>query len=91
MATTDLAILAQLEKEIRKKLKKLDSPYYDIPGATNVGYTIDSGNIVGITLDGIALERFPVTIFKFQHLKVLSLFNNKLTKIPKDIKKLTRD
>lgn len=86
---SDLEIIKELEKEIGKKLKKVE--FNEIRDDTPLRcYAIDeNGNVIGLCLDKSGLNEIPELIFELEHLLRVDLYNNKLTKISGEIKKLS--
>jgi Leucine-rich repeat (LRR) protein len=84
---TDLNLIKQLEKEIGIELKKL--PLDKISKEVTNGYALnEKKQVIGINLDKRSLTSLPNTIPKFQHLSVLSLYDNNLTTLPESITNL---
>ena len=79
----DLDLITQLEQEIGSekivRLKKFHS--WSI-----TGYIIDDNQqVVGLSLNELALNFVPQTIFQLTNLKVLDLSENRLTTLPPEI------
>lgn len=87
---TDLEIITELEKEIRKKLKQNEFSNimsYKLAGS----YSIDENeNIIGLNLQSMQISQFPSSILKMKHLLRLSLTDNQLIQLPKEIAKLKK-
>ncbi len=81
---TDLDIIAQLEKHIVRKLKKLDEIYYD-----SVGYQLNyQQRVIGLGLFQCALSELPAEIGQLENLRELSLIGNNLSELPAEIGQL---
>jgi len=60
----------------------------NVIGKINVGGKLYDENIVGLGLDGENLTEIPSGVFEFNHLEVLELFDNFITRIPGEIENL---
>jgi internalin A len=77
---SDLELIKQLEKEIGIELKQLE--FDEVWKRANNGFSMDENGIVkGVNLYDINLEKIPLIITKFHHLKILSLWGNKISDI----------
>jgi internalin A len=74
----DLELIKQLEKEIGKELKQIN--FHDVIG-TN-GFSIsENGSVIGLNLDQMKLEKIPLTLTRFCHLKRLWMCANEISDI----------
>jgi internalin A len=78
--TSDLELIKQLKKEIRKNLE--ERTFEEIGGYRKRGYAIGkNGDVVGLNLEDSELKPVPVSLSKFHHLKKLSLYKTDITDI----------
>jgi internalin A len=76
----DLKLIKQWEKEIDEKLKQCK--FDEILKSFNKGFSMDkNGNVNGLNLDQMELEKIPLDLSKFYHLKILALKRNKINDI----------
>ena len=74
----DLELIKQLEKETGEKLKRRE--FDDV--WTKKGFSMDeNGNVNGLNLDGMELEKIPPLITRFHQLKKLFSRGNKISDI----------
>ena len=80
---TDLEIIKELEEEIGHKIGAADNTedwYID------TSYIADPNrNVVGISLKGLNLRKFPLTILKLKKLNLLHLWGNAISTLPPEI------
>jgi small GTP-binding protein len=74
----DMELIKQLEKEIGGKLKQVE---FDGLWRDKVFSMNKNGNVNGLNLDNMKLQKIPLIITKFHHLKKLSLNRNKISDI----------
>jgi Leucine-rich repeat (LRR) protein len=75
--SNDLDLIAQLEKEIGVKLKKLELG--EIEKETTNGFAVnENGDVIGLNLDDLKSESLPKIFPKFQHLKCFSLVGTEI-------------
>jgi len=52
-------------------------------------YVLDyNGNLVGLFINDMGINKIPQQVLQFKNLQILSLLNNKLSKLPKEISEL---
>ena len=85
----DLEIIKEIEKELGKRLER-KTGIRTGDGYQGAAYDQASdGRVVRLALKKIALNKIPKAVFKLEHLVYLSVYDNQLTSLPKEIGQLT--